>query len=236
MNLKTSFIKKISWHKISFKDKRVLIFIGIGGVMLFVGSFMILLNRQQKVLAEKTQQTEFSLTNLESAEKAGENNSSAGENNQSSFIWIDIGGAVLDPGLKKLEFSNQEKPRLHLAVEAAGGWDNQADFTYINQTLNLAREIKDGEKIYIPYEYETVSLEENKTVAVSTTQETSEQISKTISLNKASESELKELSGIGEVRATNIIQNRPFNSLEEAVNLKVITQKIIDDNSDILVL
>jgi DNA uptake protein ComE-like DNA-binding protein len=55
-----------------------------------------------------------------------------------------------------------------------------------------------------------------------------------ISINKASASELMELKGIGEKRASDIIAARPYISLEELLGKKVITQSIFDDIEDLI--
>ncbi len=64
----------------------------------------------------------------------------------SAKIWIDIGGAVKKPGLYPLD----QGDRLARAIKAAGGFSHAADKYYLNQQLNLAQELKDGQKIYIP--------------------------------------------------------------------------------------
>lgn len=219
------FSFKELFFQLSVPEKIALACVGIGIIILVINSSLKLAKREEWSNAASNDDSFI----LESSPTSPEPNNSGSVNSDS--IWIDIGGAVAEPGLKEIVYTSGEKPRLNLAIEAAGGWDNQANFTYINKTLNLAREIQDGEKIYIPYEYEEIELS-SSSKSVSDNKTSTE----TISLNNASEIELQQLIGVGEVRATNIVQNRPFSSLEEAVSMKVITQKIINDNLELLVL
>ena len=154
------------------------------------------------------------------------------------IFWVDIGGAVKEPGLKKLEVILSEKPRLYQAIDLAGGWHNQVNLDYLNRTLNLAQPLEDGQKIYIPFQSEDLSLISGYQSASPSTSSNNDSKSTQalISLNNSSLKELQQLVGVGEVKAQNIINNRPFNSLEEAVSSKVISQKIVDDNIDLLTL
>jgi len=50
-----------------------------------------------------------------------------------------------------------------------------------------------------------------------------------VSINSASQTELMSLSGIGEVRATDIIQNRPYASLDELEAKGVLGSGLLED-------
>ena len=65
-------------------------------------------------------------------------------------ILIDISGAVVHPGIYKLTKGS----RINGRVLAAGGILEEANKEWVQKNLNLAQEVKDGEKLYIPFESE----------------------------------------------------------------------------------
>lgn len=58
-------------------------------------------------------------------------------------IYIDVSSAVINPEVYPLPIESRIKD----AVITAGGLDVDADRTYIFQNANMARVLKDGEKI-----------------------------------------------------------------------------------------
>jgi len=147
-------------------------------------------------------------------------------------ITVYISGAVVNPGVYLLESGD----RIVDLLEVAGGTGNNADKTYVNRQFNLAEQLSDGDQLYIP----TVAEIENQ--FVEPTEKVSGVVLKDgggavagasttspISINSSTKSELMELSGIGEARATKIIANRPYNALSELVSKSVISQSLFDD-------
>lgn len=127
-------------------------------------------------------------------------------------LYVHVGGAVIKPGVYQLA----EGSRVFDAVEAAGGFSEQAD----TDMSNLARIIKDGEQILIPTKHLVPTLGEN----VSTPPMPSK-----INLNTATSSELETLPGIGEATAQKIIlyreQNGSFQSAEDIKKVAGIGDK-----------
>lgn len=172
----------------------------------------------------------------------GINGSEAGndgldENN--SKIYVYICGAVVNAGV----VSGGAGMRLYQAVELCGGLIDEADGTRVN----LAMQLKDGDKIYIPYAYDDISLTDemnngcnpNATGISGSNTENSGGNSESsggntggtgssnlININKASKSELMQLSGIGEARALDIISYREkygaFKRIEDIKNVSGI--------------
>lgn len=172
----------------------------------------------------------------------GINGSEAGndgldENN--SKIYVYICGAVVNAGV----VSGDADMRLYQAVELCGGLIDEADGTRVN----LAMQLKDGDKIYIPYAYDDISLtdEMNNSCNPNATGISGSNIensggnsesygsntgvagsSNLIDINKASKSELMQLSGIGEARALDIISYREkhgaFKRIEDIKNVSGI--------------
>ena len=140
--------------------------------------------------------------------------------------WFDIGGAVLHPGIYTLPVVDKVPLRVYQLVELAGGFSNDANQLYIARNFNLAEVITDGQKIYIPFTNEELPL------VITSGGGGESGIKKEVSVNESSLNELKMLTGVGDARATNIINNRPYQSLEELVERKILTSKILDDNRD----
>jgi len=129
-------------------------------------------------------------------------------------ITVEVAGAVVQPGVWQFKIGS----RVAAAIDKAGGFSQRADRAFSAQGLNLARSLEDGEKIYIPFEGEAEvkeTSENNQTTSVS--------------MNSASAKELQDLPGIGEVRANQIIENRPYASLDDLPSKGVLTKTIFDD-------
>ncbi len=140
---------------------------------------------------------------------------------------VDISGAVVKPGLYKLPAGN----RLGALIEQAGGFSKEADPLYIAKNLNLAQEVKDGDKIYIPFAGELEELQEAQAGAEKNSAGVSSlgSVATKISINQAESKELESLPEIGAKRAADIIANRPYASLSELVSKEVVTQRIFDN-------
>jgi DNA uptake protein ComE-like DNA-binding protein len=125
---------------------------------------------------------------------------------QDTTVTIEVSGAVEKPGVFQLSSSS----RVQEAILQAGGFSNTADLAYIHQDLNLASKLSDQEKIYIPFQGESspdnTSLEKFSSQTPAASKKT---------LNTATEKDFQEVSGIGEVRAKQIIAGQPYSSRED---------------------
>lgn len=99
--------------------------------------------------------------------------------------------------------------------------------------VNLAYELQDGQKIYIPNKNDKDTLEskiyvtsESGNNVIVEGESTSEGANKKVNINTASQSELETLPGIGSSIATRIIeyrqQNGKFRQIEDLQNVKGI--------------
>lgn len=133
-------------------------------------------------------------------------------NSSKTKITVDIEGAVLNPGVYNLSSDS----RLKEAIVAAGGLSGDADRDWVSKNLNLAAKLVDGEKIYIPK------------VGEKTTGITGNLPSKQININKASIEELDRLSGVGIATAQKIINGRPYISIDDLLNDKIVGSKVFE--------
>lgn len=143
-------------------------------------------------------------------------------------IFIDISGAVKNPGVYELNLG----ARLNEVIIKAGGLTEETDEEYFSRNFNLARILTDQDKIYIP-SIDEISLgvfnETSKNVSfldpVSQTEESSEF---KISVNTATQEDLKSLPGIGPATAGKIINNRPYSTIDELLTKKAITSSVFN--------
>lgn len=133
----------------------------------------------------------------------------------SSFVLVDLKGQVKNPGLYKLKSGTT----IGEAIKLSGGLTEAADVAYISKQLNLAKMVSDGDKVFIPAQNEVFA--ETKT-------------SHKVNINSAAKEQLVSLDGIGEVTAQKIIDNRPYFSIEELLNKKVVGRSVYAKISQIL--
>lgn len=131
-------------------------------------------------------------------------------------IVVDVAGAVVHPGIYRLAIGS----RVMEALEAAGGLSEEADTDWVEARVNRAAKLTDGQKIFIPTRNSNTQITNDKS---SSNVENSK-----ISINSSSQAELESLNGVGEATAKKIIDNRPFQNLEELVSKKCVTQKTYD--------
>lgn len=161
---------------------------------------------------------------IETADAAEETEYS-GESEESSVqpqvIFVDIGGAVEEPGVYEVA----KDTRLFEVIEMAGGLSEDADPDHVNR----ASFVEDGQKIIIPVKGSEYT-DDGTAAAFSP-----EADSGLININTASADELKTLSGIGDVTAEKIIEYRSstaFKSKEDIMSVDGIGNKTYEKIKD----
>lgn len=129
-------------------------------------------------------------------------------------IVVDIEGGVMKPGVYRLPLNS----RVQDALIAAGGLSSKAQRTWVAKNINLALPLKDGTKIYIPFQGEVSNSQTASTGS----------ISNTININTTNKNELDTLSGIGEVTAQKIIDGRPYDAIEELLEKKIVSKSVFE--------
>lgn len=143
------------------------------------------------------------------------------EEKEEEEIIIHITGAIINNGIVKVNAN----ARINDVIEAAGGLTEDADLT----NVNLAYEVKDGQKIYIPSiddEIEEIDTIVSEGGGIAIIDEEIEEEESLIDINHASLAELMTIPGIGESTATKIIEYREtqgaFETIEEIKNVSGI--------------
>lgn len=137
---------------------------------------------------------------------------------ETKILVVYVCGAVEIPGIYTLSPGS----RLYEAIQMAGGFSKDADTAY----HNLAREIEDGERVYILSTSETKELTAEQQAAGEENSGAAVQANGLINLNTATAEQLMTLPGIGEARAADILAYRAkigqFTDIEELMNVSGI--------------
>ena len=140
------------------------------------------------------------------------------QNDQAQMIYIDIQGAVVEPGVYEMK----QDSRIIDLLDKAGGYDQEADLNWIAKNINQAQKLEDGTKLYIPFkgEQNLGNTSETDSSALS------------ININTASATELESLNGIGEKRSQQIIDGRPYSSIQELLEKGIVGEKTFEAIKD----
>ena len=149
-------------------------------------------------------------------------------------IIAEIAGEVVKPAVYKLS----DGARVEDLLVLAGGLSANADRVWVDKTLNRAAKLTDGQKIFIPASRQA-GLQQSSVLSAKNSGENqtistgiSSQGSGLIDINSVSLKELDSLPGIGPVYGQNIIDHRPYSTVDELVSKKVINQTTFDKIKD----
>lgn len=138
---------------------------------------------------------------------------------QSPTIFVHVVGEVAKPGIYSVDAGG----RVFDAIFAAGGFTDLAD----QASVNLAREVSDGEQVLI--------LTTGQAAAAG-----SAKSSQLLSLNRASQAELEQLPGVGPTLAGRMLDwrtaNGGFKKKEDLMKVSGIGQKLFASMKDLVTL
>jgi len=134
-----------------------------------------------------------------------------------ALVVVDIGGAVVRPGVLRLPAGS----RVVDALAAAGGAHPEADLA----ALNRAAMLRDGERLYVPRLGEVPPLRVDGG-------------DPRVDLNRASPAELEALPGIGPGIAARIVrarEQRAFTRVEELQTRGLVSARVFAELRDLVV-
>ncbi len=176
--------------------------IALAGVVAVVSLVLVAVNRPEPPTGE------FSVSADETVNEVTQ-----------QFLYVHVVGEVQSPGMYQLPIG----ARLVDAVFAAGGLTEDAD----NASVNLARELTDGEQIIV------FSVSQEGEAAGTTA-------SGLVSLNRAGDKELEALPGIGPALAGRIVAwreaNGGFKSVEDLLKVSGIGESLLSGVIDLVTL
>lgn len=137
-------------------------------------------------------------------------------------VIVDVKGAIHTPGV----YECQSGDRVMDVIERAGGLTQDAD----KNKINLAMRLEDEMVLYFPVVGEEVSD------SITSETMTAEKEDGKVNLNKATQTELLTLTGIGPSKADAIIeyreQNGPFKAVEDIMEISGIGEKTFEKLKD----
>lgn len=137
---------------------------------------------------------------------------------QETVIFVDIKGAVKNPGVYQMKVGDRVKD----ALDAAGGLTAEAD----SQKVNLAKRLEDQMVIVVP----KVGEEAEEISAGVTSKEEAKEGK--VNINTATVEELKTLKGVGDKKAEAIIEyrkkNGSFKTKEDLMKVRGIGKKLFE--------
>ena len=213
---------------IDLKNKKI-IGLTIVSIIIFIASIFLYKQKSSNAFKEEYMTeifTEESNDNMEYDSSMKENTDNSNENNlEKNKIVVEIKGEVAKPDVYQLEEGSIIKD----LIDMAGGVTEEADLSRINR----AEELLNHELIIIGNindETESSVVQNNSTY--SSNGNNSDKGSTLININTADLEQLKEITGIGNIKAQSIIDYREanggFKSLEELKNVDGIGDKTFE--------
>ena len=194
---------KEKWESWSLSAKAAV----IGGILLILVGVGGLFSKKE----ESVEETEVVVTTV-LAEKTEVSTT------QETVIFVDIKGAVKNPGVYQMKVGDRVKD----ALDAAGGLTEEAD----SQKVNLAKRLEDQMVIVVP----KVGEEAEEISAGVTSKEEAKEGK--VNINTATVEELKTLKGVGEKKAEAIIEyrkkNGSFKTKEDLMKVRGIGKKLFE--------
>ena len=194
---------KEKWESWSLSAKTAV----IGGVLLILVGVGGLFSKKEESV-EETTVVETTVV----AEKAEVSTT------QEAVIFVDIKGAVKNPGVYQMKVGDRVKD----ALDAAGGLTEEAD----SQKVNLAKRLEDQMVIVVPK-----VGEESEEIPTGETRKEATKEGK-VNINTATVEELKTLKGVGEKKAEAIIEyrkkNGSFQTKEDLMKVRGIGKKLFE--------
>ena len=218
---------------IDLKNKKI-IGLAIVSIIIFITSIFLYKQNSSNAFKEKYMTeifTEESSDNIENDSSKKENIVMRNENNlDKNKIVVEIKGEVVRPDVYHLEEGSIIKD----LIDMAGGVTEEADLSCINR----AEELVNHELIIIGNinDETTSSVVQNISISSGSSTDNSNKSSTLININTEDLEELKQITGIGDIKAQSIIDYREanggFKSLEELKNVDGIGDKTFEKIKD----
>ena len=225
-------------YELNKKQKIVILTLGVIIVIAFL--YYIYTKYDDTVISTEEFEKENVIGNLEETEEVTKE--------EDTKIIVHVSGAVNKEGIVELE----ENSRISDAIDKAEGLKENAD----TKNINLAFKLEDGMKIYIPTIGESIAeneVNENNNMIDETSKyvtsesgvaqeenngQTEEKKSEKVNINKATQTELERLPGIGPATAIKIInyrnENGKFKNIEDIKEVSGIGDAKYENIKDLI--
>jgi len=197
------------------KKQKVIIIAIAMFMLLFIGFYIINKANNSEYIKLETEENEIVENTILNEEIIEE-------------IVVHVTGAVKNQGIIQIN----EGARIADVIDEAGGTTNEADLSKIN----LAYEVEDGQKIYVPNINDEINVENVTQEAGENVLENNNNKSTKININTASQTELETLNGVGPSTALKIINYREekgnFKKIEDIKNVPGIGEAKFESLKD----
>jgi competence protein ComEA len=209
--------KNISFEDLLVTNRVQIVFLLAGVVLVGLGVFFY----KNSYFTEEA--------NIEVLEAVSESQSAQ------KVLVVEISGAVQKPGVYELPVNS----RIEDLLIATGGVSEDADRIWMERNINRAAKLTDGQKVYIAKKGDVdnqsgLVTASNLGAANGSVGDVLRASSKIVNVNTASAKELEALWGIGPVTAQNIIEQRPYSTVEELLTKKILKSNVYERNKEIL--
>jgi len=221
--------------RIKINKKIILIIL----LVAFLIGYYIYENNNYQEIESSSNDDEFVIEEGNQGTKQTKENANISQENEiAEPIIVHVTGAVKNWGVIELEAG----ARIIDAVNKAGGFTEDAD----SAKVNLAYVLSDGVKIYIPNKSEEASAvtikeyitEESGDNVIVEEEQMKDSIDSLVNINKATQTELESLPGIGPSTAMKIISYRQeqgfFNNIEDIKNVSGIGESKFESIKDLI--
>lgn len=203
-------------------NRQTWIIIGLGFTTIIALSFLLLGNRPvSSTQPEVASQSFMSNSGMTASSSTAVTTSQTSVN---TTMYVDVKGAVKQPGMKKVESTM----RVIDAVQLAGGFASNAD----EKQVNLAQKLTDSQVVYIPKRGEQVPAAVSGSSGATAGGAGSESQAPQVNLNTADLTGLQQLDGVGEKKAQKILDYRQehggFKSADELKNVNGFGDKTLE--------
>lgn len=132
---------------------------------------------------------------------------------EEASIVVEVAGAVRKPGVVAVPKGS----RVQDVLSQSGGFLPDADMSYIHHSVHLAAYVSDQQKIYIPFNGESVTTHAQDQTVMPQKE------------SSVSKEELLSINGIGEARASQILAAAPFSSASDIQERAKISATIAEE-------
>lgn len=204
---------------------REVIIAAVAAILILIALMMLLVTHSGADSQQPQLQNEMSSQTF-SGESSAESMATSGSQVASSqSVYVDVKGAVRNPGLKKMSGDM----RIIDVVQEAGGFTKNAD----QRQVNLAQRVTDQQVVYIPRHGEKSPQGSTGTMGTgAATAQQGSQSAPEVDLNNADLNQLQQLDGVGEKKAEKIIQyreqNGSFKSVDDLKNVSGFGDKTLE--------
>ncbi|MBN1618298.1 helix-hairpin-helix domain-containing protein [Candidatus Dojkabacteria bacterium] len=219
-------------YKLFFKDKKHQIYVVVGIILVILVLGYVFFNKNGKNISPSPLYTDGSYSDEEKLQENGD----IEQQSSDCDLWVDISGSVILPDVYCLKSGSIVNDIISLSE----GFSDDVCIEWVDKNLNRAELLQPNQKIYIPSLTDSDCILLNREVQSLDGDLNNGVISNSsglcsdgrISINTADSSQLESITGVGPATATKIIEARPYNRIEDIMDVKGIGESTFEKMKD----